>query len=1005
MRYYADLHIHSKYARATSRDLDLEHLALWAKKKGIRVLGTGDFTHPAWFNEIETKLVPAEPGLFRLKPEIARAVAEQAGFSAELDTRFLLEVEISTIYKKGEKTRKVHHLIYAPDLQSAEHIRTRLARIGNISSDGRPILGLDSRNLLEIVLESGEYSYLVPAHIWTPWFSAMGSQSGFDSIEECYGDLSSHIFAVETGLSSDPPMNWLLSKLDRFRLISNSDAHSPSKLGREACVFDTELSYFAIREAFLTGAGYRGTVEFFPEEGKYHLDGHRKCNVRLEPAETDACGGICPVCGSRLTVGVLNRIRDLADRQEPLPPPTAADFRSFVPLAEILSEIQGKGPNSKAVQSEYERMLSKHGSELEILDAVPLEDLQRDSSSLLSLALSRMRKGQALRDAGYDGEYGKISLLTEDERNSWNQGRLFAVPQQKEAKVPTTPRTAAVPLQKNAEPENIAQLILNEKQTLAVAAGPGPKLIIAGPGTGKTSTLSRRLAFVIQQLRATPESCVAISFTRKAAREMSDRLEKIIGPAAARVFIGTFHAFGLSILLKHHHRFGLAESFRVLGPDEELVDDKSENRTAVTLDELVSLPVQLLGEDQDLRDEYRRQYAWVFVDEYQDIDPLQYELLRLLAPSDGNIFAIGDPDQAIYGFRGSDKEAFVKFAQDHPATETICLETNYRSRRQIIHSALEMIAAESLVPNRSLIAARGDGESILCHSVRNEREEVEYVIAQIETLIGGSSFYAFDSGRVTASPSAEYSFADFAILFRTTAQGAAFAEEFHKAGIPFQFSSHSRLAENAIVGELLEVMRSQSNSSAVLERLRTAERLLMLGRKQRQALTDDGGEKAHEAETDGSGSAIREIVTLLAPLARTCEKDFALFCAELTALREVDLLDPRADRVSLLTLHAAKGLEFPVVFIVGCEDGFLPHRFGSTDKNDPSEERRLFFVGMTRARERLILTTSGERFIYGSSRQRQRSPFLVNIPADCIEYTAGPAEKKKKRTAAQLAMW
>lgn len=281
MFFYADLHIHSKYSRATSKDCNLEQLALWAQKKGLSVIGTGDFTHPAWFKEINEKLIPAGNGAYRLKPEIEKQI-----FQNSEPVRFVLSVEISTIYKKGDKTRKVHHVVFVPDLDTAQNFRQKLDAIGNINSDGRPILGLDSRNLLETVLESGDDTFIIPAHIWTPWFSVLGSKSGFDSIEECYEDLSDYIFAVETGLSSDPEMNWKVSKLDKFRLVSNSDAHSPSKLAREATVFDTEPDYYGIMNALKTGKGYTGTVEFFPEEGKYHEDGHRKCNICLTPDET-----------------------------------------------------------------------------------------------------------------------------------------------------------------------------------------------------------------------------------------------------------------------------------------------------------------------------------------------------------------------------------------------------------------------------------------------------------------------------------------------------------------------------------------------------------------------------------------------------------------------------------------------------------------------------------------------------------------------------------------------
>src|SRR5215470_11299683 len=413
MRFHADLHVHSKYSRATSRDLDLEHLAHWAARKGIGVVATGDFTHPAWCAELKDKLVPAEPGLFRLRDDIAAGVAATLPAACRRPVRFMLEVEISTIYKKGDKTRKVHHLIYAPDFATVDRINGRLARIGNIASDGRPILGLDSRDLLEIALESDPGAYFIPAHIWTPWFASLGSQSGFDSIAECYGDLAPNIFAVETGLSSDPAMNWRVSFLDRFRLVSNSDAHSPGKLGREATAFDCELDYFAIRRALETGDGYAGTVEFFPEEGKYHLDGHRKCNMRLTPRGTIAAGGRCPACGEPVTIGVEHRVGVLADRHEDgiTPPATAGAVANLVPLPEVLSEIVASGPSSKAVERSYDRVIGTLGPELFVLQEAPVEDVARAASPLLAEALTRLRRGEVIREAGYDGEYGVIRLF------------------------------------------------------------------------------------------------------------------------------------------------------------------------------------------------------------------------------------------------------------------------------------------------------------------------------------------------------------------------------------------------------------------------------------------------------------------------------------------------------------------------------------------------------------------------------------------------------------------
>ena len=415
MLYYTDLHIHSKYSRATSKNCNLEELALWAKKKGLSLISTGDFTHPAWFNEIKEKLIPYDDGTFRLRPDIEKEI-----FKGQTPVKFILSVEISTIYKKGDKTRKVHHIVFVPNLKSAEKIRNKLETIGNIKSDGRPILGLDSRNLLETVLESGEDSYIIPAHIWTPWFSVLGSKSGFDSIEECYEDLSDYIFAVETGLSSDPEMNWHVSKLDRFRLVSNSDAHSPSKLAREATVFDHNPNYYSIMNALKTGEGYIGTVEFFPEEGKYHEDGHRKCNVCMTPEETKKVNGICPVCGKPMTIGVSYRVNELSDRKTIITPPkTAGQVFSLVPLQEVLSEIMGVGSSSKKVVNKYERLINKFGSELAILQEIPTDEISKDNT-LLGEGISRLRKGQVIKHAGFDGEYGNIRLFEENELTNQN---------------------------------------------------------------------------------------------------------------------------------------------------------------------------------------------------------------------------------------------------------------------------------------------------------------------------------------------------------------------------------------------------------------------------------------------------------------------------------------------------------------------------------------------------------------------------------------------------------
>jgi DNA helicase II / ATP-dependent DNA helicase PcrA len=427
MNYIADLHIHSSYSRATSRESTLAGLLAWARIKGIQVIGTGDFTHPGWFSRLQEELEPAEPGLFRLKDE-SNIPSPLAGVSpSSAPVRFLLSAEISSIYKRHGAVRKVHNLLYLPDLESAERINRKLAGIGNIASDGRPILGLDSRDLLEILLEQAPEGFLVPAHIWTPWFSLFGSRSGFDAIEECYGDLTGHVFALETGLSSDPEMNRLISALDRFTLISNSDCHSPGKLGREANLFSTGLDFFSLRDALRENRreSFRGTVEFFPEEGKYHSDGHRSCGVCLDPHETRRLGLLCPVCGKPLTVGVHHRVMALADRDAPCFAPDAPEVFSLIPLPEVLGELLGVGPGSKEVLREYGRTISRFGSEFNLLLQSPLEEISQQSP-LLGEAVARIRSGRVHRQPGYDGEFGVITLFEKGELARLSgQGSLF----------------------------------------------------------------------------------------------------------------------------------------------------------------------------------------------------------------------------------------------------------------------------------------------------------------------------------------------------------------------------------------------------------------------------------------------------------------------------------------------------------------------------------------------------------------------------------------------------
>ncbi len=411
MKMIADLHIHSRFSMATSKEGTPENLDFWARKKGISLIGTGDFTHPVWREELKERLVSEGNGLYRLRDAYVKE--ESRKFPGE-GTRFVVSGEISSIYKKNGKTRKVHNVILLPSLEAADAMAQRLEKIGNIHSDGRPILGLDSHDLLEMMLDVCPEGILIPAHIWTPHFSVLGAKSGFDSVEECFEELAPYIHALETGLSSDPAMNWRISKLDRYQLVSNSDAHSPSKLGREANLLDIDCSYEGLYRAIQTGEGLEGTVEFFPEEGKYHFDGHRKCGVSLSPVEAERLGGICPVCGKKLTMGVDHRVEQLADRAEGFVKKDGKKYESLVPLPEVISACMGYSAASKKVQGCFEQMIQTLGTEFDILRNVPSEDIKSCAGERIAEGIENVRTGNVKRIPGYDGEYGKIELFDEN---------------------------------------------------------------------------------------------------------------------------------------------------------------------------------------------------------------------------------------------------------------------------------------------------------------------------------------------------------------------------------------------------------------------------------------------------------------------------------------------------------------------------------------------------------------------------------------------------------------
>lgn len=413
MPFIADLHVHSKYSRATSPDMCPEGLWRGAQRKGIAVIGTGDFTHPAYLAELKEKLEPRGSGLFSLRKKFE---AGDVPASCRAEVSFVLSAEISCIYRKNDRTRKVHAIVLMPDMRSAERLNRSLGRIGNLQADGRPILGLDAKELLRLSLDASPDTLFIPAHAWTPHFSVFGAMSGFDSLEECFDELTPQVHAIETGLSSDPAMNWRISALDGITLLSNSDAHSAAKLGREANIIDADRSYHGITRAVTTGRGFLGTIEFFPEEGKYHYDGHRSCGVSLPPRETALLDGRCPVCKGLLTIGVMHRVEALADRDEGSRPDGAPGYTSIIPLPELVAESLDAGVNTKKVNALYDSLLAALGPEFFILRDAAIGDISRAGTPLVAEAVRRMRAGAVRISPGHDGEFGKIDIFTEEER-------------------------------------------------------------------------------------------------------------------------------------------------------------------------------------------------------------------------------------------------------------------------------------------------------------------------------------------------------------------------------------------------------------------------------------------------------------------------------------------------------------------------------------------------------------------------------------------------------------
>ncbi|MHC1791653.1 UvrD-helicase domain-containing protein [Solidesulfovibrio sp.] len=1051
--FLADLHIHSRHSRATSKGLTPRHLAAWGEIKGISVVATGDFTHPGWISELKDALVPDDTGLLRL--------ADPKGLAAEIPwlpdarpegrARFLLSAEISSIYKRGGKVRKVHNLLYAPSFEAAERINAKLAKVGNLTADGRPILGLDSRHLLELTLETDPRCFLVPAHIWTPWFSLFGSKSGFDSVEECFGSLAREIFALETGLSSDPDMNRTLSALDRFRLISNSDAHSGEKLGRESNLFSGPISYDGILSALRGRPGatqFTGTVEFFPEEGKYHLDGHRDCGVVLEPAASKALGGICPKCGKPLTLGVLSRVLELADRTEPARPDGAPGFTSLIPLDEVAGEVLGVGPKTGKVRTLLSSLLSRFGTEIAILRDVPAEDLRRVSPGLAE-AVSRMRQGNVSRQAGFDGQFGRITVFSDEERRDLKAGRFLAAapmaratPRQPEAddEAPAEPPPAAtrrrsrapgagkgrggllvpVPAARAAPARRPAPAAspaggLTDDQSRAVATGARHVLVVAGPGTGKTHTLIARIRSLLT-LGVAAGSILAVTFTRRAAAQLRHRLAREdAGSDIPRA--DTLHALALSALTgtggpgpvilseKSSERlFALANpeltgarlraAWKELSLTRERLQPPEPRPEGLPGPELYAARYARAKQESALFDftdllegwlaamesgRHRPAWSHVLVDEVQDLTPLQLAVIAALAgPDRAALFAIGDPDQSIYGFRGASGRVAVALRAVWPDLETIALTENFRSAAPLLDLAAGVFPGRTALASRAGTDVQAAGE-IQLYEAPTAAGEASWLAERVAGLLGGSSLtLTRDFSVSTLAPG------DIAVLVRFSGLIPGLRAALTRAGVP------------------VAVPEAEAFWNEVRVRLLLAAAGASLGIPVPQG--QDAPPDVPQRALDNGPLGLAAFLTEIPPFDRLfwegrefrelvraydAHGGWAGLLGFVAAQTELELVGERSEKVRIMSVHAAKGLEFAAVFLPALEDGILP--FAGTDflngkpghlagQMDEAEERRLFYVGLTRAKSRLFLSHSLRRELYGRKLMLRRSRFLDTLP-------------------------
>jgi len=808
-----------------------------------------------------------------------------------------------------------------------------------------------------------------------------------------------------------------------------------------ANLFDTEISYDAIMSAIQSGRGpaFGGTVEFFPQEGKYHVDGHRKCGIAWQPDETVAHDGLCSVCGKRVTVGVLHRVAQLADRSDPADAGTRPPFLSVIPLKEILSEILNVGPQSKAVARAYRTVVQKAGSEFYVLIHLPVDAVRQAGGEILAEAIRRMRAGDVVIRDGYDGEFGQIRVFSDDERpGRAAQDTLFGPPIVRR-KPMAHPKTTDVIIRRTQKKSNnvgststqvkiaVSETLdtfpdaLNPSQRRAVEHVAGPALVASGPGTGKTRVLTCRIASLIRNQHVPPESILAVTFTNKAADTMRQRLGGLLGDQARSVTVSTFHSFGHAVLKAHADVVGRTPDFHIVGDREKeqilktvldcpardaakavrsISDAKQAPSDAVPeelsctfeayeqflreqnlfdLDDLIVKPVRIFEERQDILSDYIKRYLWMLIDEYQDVNATQYRLVRALMPGrDANLFCIGDPDQAIYGFRGADVRYIRRFRDDYPDAAVFTLEMSYRCSERILTASAEVVRnidAQTALPSGTTGILEGlePGVKIRISRHTSDKSEAEFVARTIERLMGGLRFFSMDSAITQGEEDTEItSLSDFAVLCRTARQMGLIEKAFHDHTIPFQSVGDLSFFEREPVHTILNLVRLSVRPDNGFLRKECADAELFDPLVLEDIVSTAVQETDLKTRIETITSRLRssddapgqEDIRRLVELSFRFGDDVEDFLKWATLGSGIDLYDPRAEAVSLMTLHAAKGLEFPCVFITGCEDGLIPYGLFKGQKSDVEEEGRLLYVGMTRTKRLLYLSHAEKRFLH-----------------------------------------